>query len=133
MNSAALPTIQCHFHSCGFKIITHLTIVSSSKLSCSSESNSVNLSSVTIRDNLTEKTLRNGRFQQEFAENKTYVSAMGEERCSRKERRDFWRKSAFGTKKLRGIILLNVITIIYGKLVELSYQKTVFLCLFDTH
>lgn len=114
VNSAAVPTIQCHFHSCDRKRITHLTIASSSKLSCSSESNGVNLFSVTIRDNLTEKTLKNGRFQQEFADNKTCVSAMGEERCSRKERRHFWRKSAFGTKKFRSIILLNVITIIYA-------------------
>lgn len=58
--------------------------------------------------------MKNGRFQQEFADNKTYFSAMGEERCSRKERRHFWRKSAFGTKKFRSIILLNVITIIYA-------------------
>ncbi|XP_073123025.1 uncharacterized protein [Henckelia pumila] len=114
MDSAAVPTIQCHFHSCGRRKITHLTIVSSSKSSFSSESNGVNLSSVTIRESLTEKTLKNGRFRQEFTENTSFVSAMFEEPCSRNERSRFWRKSVFGNKKFRSIILLNVITIIYA-------------------
>lgn len=124
--NSAVPMIQCNFHSCGRKRITHLTIVSSSKLSCSYENNGVNLSSVTIRENLTDKTLKNGGLQQEFAETETSVSAMGEKCCSRRERRDFWRKSVFGNKKFTSIILLNVITIIYASNISIIKEAESF-------
>ncbi|KZV56493.1 hypothetical protein F511_22301 [Dorcoceras hygrometricum] len=107
LSSASVPTIRSNFHSCcGHQKIIHLTIVSSSKSPLFSEINGGNLSQVTISGSFTEKALRNGRFRQELAANKSSVSAM--------ERRHFRKKSVLGSKKFGSIILLHVITIIYA-------------------
>lgn len=109
-SSASMAAVHSCFNSCSHKHkIIHLTIISSSQSSssCSTNlSNNVNVSlhSLKSRRSLTEKPLRNG---------KTRVSLMVMKPCSVKKK-PVWKNLVFGSKRLRSIILLHIICIVYA-------------------
>ncbi|PIN10240.1 hypothetical protein CDL12_17173 [Handroanthus impetiginosus] len=103
-NSAAIATVQCHFHSCSHQKITRSAIFSSSEFYhfCS---------------NLTEKSLRNGKSRHGtnfVADSKRRVSIMVKKDRFINRKNPLWKKLLSGSKKFRSIILLNVITVIYA-------------------
>lgn len=114
-DSAAVATVQCYFHSCGHKKITDLTIFSSSEFSpppssTTTSSNNLNISLALSRQNFAEKSSRNGKSHQQT----NSVAVMVKKPCSLDRKKPLWKKLLFGSKKFRSIILLNVISIIYG-------------------
>lgn len=120
-SSASMAAVHSCFNSCSHKDkIIHLTIISSSQFSSYSTnlSNNVNVSlhSLKSRQSLTEKPLRNG---------KTRVSLMVTKPCSVKKK-PLWKNLVFGSKRMRSIILLHIICIVYGIFYLISYSLRFF-------
>lgn len=130
-DSAAAVTISCYLNPYGIRKISHLTICSSSDLS----SSSVNNCSATSRKILAERSTRSGRncngsfsiLGSETGKADAKAKAHESSKCtftimankSSVRRRPFWRKLLFGSRKFRSIILLNVVTVVYGKLSQI--------------
>lgn len=121
------------FDPCSNKKITHLTIFSSSEFSSSSSSsNHIHNSSNNLnsRQSLTEKPFKNGENLQEkkssISKNKSPVSIIVVKSGSVKQK-PFWKKWLFGSKKLRSVILLHVICIVYGMMYSSNLAHMLFL------
>lgn len=106
---------HCYFHSCTYEKITHLTICkfspppspSSSSSPSSSTSRKTNISSPEYSR---EKSLRNGNLHRKkspISESMRIVSV-------KLKKPALLKKLLFGSNKLRGIILLNLICVVYG-------------------
>ncbi|XP_059641833.1 uncharacterized protein LOC132283824 [Cornus florida] len=118
-SDSAIATISYHLNPCAPNRITHLTIFSSIEPSSSSSSS---------KSTLTKKALKNETFSFVFREHDTLKSkeetktklTVTPDCCPEgvpirsKRSRPFWRKFFFGSKKIRSIILLNLITIVYA-------------------
>ncbi|KAL3818615.1 hypothetical protein ACJIZ3_004520 [Penstemon smallii] len=100
-DSAAVATIHCFFHPCGYQKITHITI---------SSSKTVNFASAISRKKLTVRSSKNGKNGESYT--KGLVQTLKQKSCSKERKLPSLRKLLFGSKKLRSIILLNAVTVI---------------------
>lgn len=146
---AVSSTISCYLNPSGHRKITRLTIfaVSDPSSSSSSSSSKNNSPAAYSKQFLTENSSKSGKssYGAFFVQKEsTYTHDGDVNKTNGKEtskgpitimakrfsakRRPFWRKLLFGSKKFRSIILLNIVTIVYGMFFNIPLLLITYLC-----
>nr|GMC69189.1 uncharacterized protein LOC109150243 isoform X1 [Ipomoea batatas] len=121
-DSASVATVSCFLIHRGLRKISHLTVVSLSDHSFSSSS-SLNSCSAILGEGLKERSWKkavncHGNWpvfcseERERSKGRDPVWVVTKKSLGRKKA--FWRKIMCGSNKLRSVILLNVITVVYA-------------------
>lgn len=128
-DSVSVATVSCFLIPRGSQKISQLTVVSFSDHSSSpATSSSLNCCSAIFGEGLKEKSWRkavncHGNWsvfcseERESSKGKDSVLVVTKKSLARKK--PFWRKILYGSNKFRSVILLNVITVVYGMLPNL--------------